>query len=59
MQEETWCEHLEKISKYSSVTYDLEGRQVILQVQSWVCPECGRYGAEVVCPPEEQAARVG
>jgi hypothetical protein len=58
MQNEEWCEHLEKCSKYSFVTYNFEDRQVVLQVQSWVCPECGKYGADVI-RPDLQATRAG
>ena len=50
MQKEKWCEHLEKSSKYSFVTYNFGDHQVVLQVQSWLCPECGSYGADAIEP---------
>ena len=48
----TWCEHLDKRSKYTNVSYHVEGGQVVLKVQTWYCPECGVHGAdaEIVKP---------
>ncbi|HMM21975.1 MAG TPA: hypothetical protein PKA10_14745 [Selenomonadales bacterium] len=41
-----WCEHLDKISKYTYIKYSLESKDVMLRVQTWICPECGVHGAE-------------
>lgn len=41
-----WCEHLEIISKYTFVKHDVNGKEVFLKVQTWLCPECGVHGAK-------------
>jgi len=46
MVEQDWCEHDEKISKYTILDYQFDDKTVKLRVQSWFCPECGRHGAE-------------
>ncbi len=40
-----WCEHDEKTSKYSTVKYSFEDKEVLLRVQTWVCPVCGIHGS--------------
>ncbi|QDR81430.1 hypothetical protein [Sporomusa termitida] len=40
-----WCEHDEKTSKYSTVKYCFEDKEVLLRVQTWVCPVCGIHGS--------------
>jgi hypothetical protein len=46
MKKSRWCEHLDKSSKFTTVRYEVEERQVTLKVQSWLCPHCGVHGAE-------------
>jgi len=46
LENQAWCEHLSKVSKYSMLKYQFEDREVILRVQTWMCPECGMHGAE-------------
>ena len=41
-----WCEHLEIISKYTFVKHNVNGKEVFLKVQTWLCPECGVHGAK-------------
>lgn len=45
-----WCEHEEKNSKYTMVKHNLDDREIVLKVQTWICPICGIYSsdAEVV-----------
>lgn len=52
MSMEAWCEHLDKVSKYTVVNYVFDSREITLRVQTWVCPECGVHGAasEIVQP---------
>ncbi|MDR3589586.1 MAG: hypothetical protein P4N41_07990 [Negativicutes bacterium] len=54
-----WCEHLGITSKYTILKYRFDGREVVLKVQTWVCPECGVHGAdtEIVTPQEADCAR--
>lgn len=46
MSNQDWCEHEEKISKYTTVHYECATKSVILRIQSWFCPECGIHGAQ-------------
>lgn len=46
MNKRVSCEHLELSSKYTVLKYYVDDREVLLRVQSWVCPECGTHGAE-------------
>ena len=52
MGTQDWCEHDEKISKYTTLNYECNVKSVILRIQSWFCPECGVHGAksEIVDP---------
>ncbi len=40
-----WCEHVDKISKYTLQEYFTDDEKVLLRIQSWFCPECGIHGA--------------
>jgi hypothetical protein len=55
-----WCEHEEKTSKYTMVKYCFQDKEVLLRVQTWVCPICGIHGAntEVVQAADNTLARV-
>lgn len=55
MTQQNWCEHLDKASRYTVLKYSFDNRDVLLRVQTWVCPECGVHGAqtEIVEPPEK------
>ncbi|MCX7780378.1 MAG: YgiT-type zinc finger protein [Negativicutes bacterium] len=46
MHKDNWCEHLDKVSKYTDLQYEFGQKQIVLRVQSWYCPECGVYGAD-------------
>jgi len=46
MEKQNWCEHDEKISKYTTLNYECHSKSVILRIQSWFCPECGVHGAQ-------------
>lgn len=46
MGKQVWCEHDEKVSKYTTLNYDCYTKSVILRIQSWFCPECGVHGAQ-------------
>ena len=46
MVKQIWCEHGEKVSKYTTLNYDCYTKSVILRIQSWFCPECGVHGAQ-------------
>lgn len=50
-----WCEHLEIISKYTLVKHYRNNEEIFLNVQTWLCPECGIHGAktEIVKSDEE------
>lgn len=52
-----WCEHLDKTCRYTTLRYNFDSGEVVLRVQSWVCPECGVHGAEteIVAPAEVKA----
>jgi len=41
-----WCEHLDKTSRFIIQKYNLAGGEVLLRVQTWICPECGVHGAD-------------
>lgn len=60
MKKENWCEHMDKVSKYTNLQYELGSKTVVMRIQSWFCPECGVHGAvtEVMNPvqTEEKAA---
>lgn len=47
-----WCEHVDKVSKYSLQEYFNHDEKILLRIQSWFCPECGIHGAstEIVNP---------
>jgi len=54
MNSARWCEHLGITSKYTTLKYRFDNREVVLKVQTWVCPECGVHGAETeIVPPQE------
>ena len=40
-----WCEHEEVTSKYTILKYSFADKEVLLKVQTWVCPICGIHGA--------------
>lgn len=46
MKKQNWCEHDEKLSKYTYVKYQYHEEIVTQRIQSWWCPECGLHGAE-------------
>lgn len=46
MKNETWCEHMDKTSKYTTLKYEFGNKTVTMRIQSWFCPECGVHGAE-------------
>ncbi|MDR3566270.1 MAG: hypothetical protein P4N59_33210 [Negativicutes bacterium] len=46
MNSTCWCEHLGIASKYTLLKYCFDGREVVLKVQTWVCPECGVHGSD-------------
>ena len=52
MEKQYWCEHGDKICKYTVVDYEHSYKTIALRIQSWFCPECGVHGAhsEVVSP---------
>lgn len=47
-----WCEHPDKICRYTTLKFDSAHGDVLLRVQTWMCPECGVHGAdtEIVKP---------
>ena len=45
MNSQSWCEHAEKISKYTMLNYDCSTKSVIIRIHSWFCPECGVHDA--------------
>ena len=45
MEKSSWCEHEEKISKYTLVNYFFCDTLKVLRIQSWLCPICGIHGA--------------
>lgn len=52
MGHDKWCEHSELTSKYSLVKYRMNDEELVMRVQTWICPECGVHGAhtEIVKP---------
>jgi len=46
MEKQNWCEHDEKVSKYTFVNYHSGDKSVIQKIQAWWCPECGLHGTE-------------
>ncbi|WP_425058976.1 hypothetical protein SCACP_36270 [Sporomusa carbonis] len=40
-----WCEHDELTSKYTFLKYSFHDKEVLLKVQTWVCPVCGIHGS--------------
>lgn len=54
-----WCEHLEKTSRYTTLKYSFASGDVLLRVQTWMCPECGVHGAatEIVEPKPDKEKR--
>lgn len=40
-----WCEHDEKIVRYTDMSYEFFGKSVVVRIKSWFCPECGVHGA--------------
>jgi hypothetical protein len=57
-----WCEHLDKSCRYTTQKYNLANGEVVLRVQTWICPECGVHGAdtEIVEPqPSKTKSAVG
>ena len=51
-----WCEHLDKTCRYLTLKYNFDSGEVVLRVQTWVCPECGVHGAEteIIPPPRKE-----
>lgn len=45
MEQHIWCEHGEKISKYTFLNYECRSKSITQRIQSWFCPECGAHGA--------------
>jgi hypothetical protein len=54
MEKQTWCEHLDKTSKYTTLKYEFGHKTVLMRIQSWFCPECGVHGAETEVMHSEQ-----
>lgn len=56
-----WCEHDEKTCRYTLMKYNLGGGEIVLRVQSWICPECGVHGAdtEIVEQPVKSVTKAG
>lgn len=52
MEKPYWCEHGEKICRYTIVNYEYNSKTTSLRIQSWFCPECGVHGAhsEIIAP---------
>lgn len=56
-----WCEHPDKTCRYTTLKYNFAGGEVLLRVQTWICPECGVHGAdtEIVQPqPDKKSSAV-
>ncbi len=51
-----WCGHSEITSKYTLVKYSLNDQDLLMRVQTWMCPECGMHGAdtEIIKPDVRQ-----
>jgi hypothetical protein len=45
MNSALWCEHDEKNSKYTTVKHNFDDKEVLLKVQTWMCPVCGIHGS--------------
>lgn len=45
MNSALWCEHDEKNSKYTTVKHKFDDKEVLLKVQTWMCPVCGIHGS--------------
>ena len=54
MNNQVWCEHLAKASKYTLIKYYVGEREVVLRVQTWFCSECGIHGSQTEIINEEQ-----
>lgn len=56
MNLDNWCEHDEKIVRYTNMDYEFSGNRVVVRIKSWFCPECGVHGAasEMVEPPTKK-----
>lgn len=54
MNNQVWCEHLDKASKYTLIKYYVGEREVVLRVQTWFCSECGIHGSQTEIINEEQ-----
>lgn len=54
MNNQLWCEHLDKASKYTLIKYYVGDREVVLRVQTWFCSECGIHGSQTEVINEEQ-----
>ncbi|HAK73590.1 MAG TPA: hypothetical protein DCP36_08310 [Sporomusaceae bacterium] len=54
MNNQVWCEHLDKASKYTLIKYYVGEREVVLRVQTWFCSECGIHGSRTEIINEEQ-----
>lgn len=50
-KQQLWCEHSEKTCKYTLVHHRNGDEQVVLRVQTWMCPECGTYGSHTEVLP--------
>lgn len=46
MDNQHWCEHEEKIVKYTILKYECHTKTVMIRIHSWFCPECGVHGAQ-------------
>lgn len=57
MTRKNWCEHLDKVSKYTVLKHYAADREVLLKVQTWICPECGSHGAETEVVQPDAAAK--
>ncbi|TCL32165.1 hypothetical protein EV210_12423 [Anaerospora hongkongensis] len=54
MNNQLWCEHLDKASKYTLIKYYVGDKEVVLRVQTWFCSECGIHGSQTEVINEEQ-----
>ena len=46
------CQLLDLSSKYTLLKHFIGDSEVLLRVQTWICPECGNHGSrtEIVKP---------
>jgi hypothetical protein len=55
VNDQVWCEHLDKASKYTLIKYYVDDREVLLRVQTWLCSECGIHGSKTEIVNAEQS----